>query len=67
MILASILSNDDISFLYDEYLKAEDINLFVKNTDGKFRVNRSELEMIWQAFDKVSEYNPRKKWWCDAW
>ena len=65
--MASILSNDDISFLYDEYLKAEDINLFIANTDGKFRVNRSELEMIWQAFDKVSEYNPRKKWWSDAW
>jgi len=66
-LIGSILSYDDISFLYDEYLKSEDIDLFVKNTDGKFRVNRSELEMIWQAFDKVSEYHSRKKWWCDAW
>ena len=66
-MIGSILSYDDISFLYDEYLKTEDIDLFVKNTDGKFRVNRSELEMIWQAFDKASEYHPRKKWWCDAW
>ena len=66
-MIGSILSYDDISFLYDEYLKSEDIDLFVKNTDGKFRVNRSELEMIWQAFDKVSEYHSRKKWWCDAW
>ena len=67
MMLASILSNNDISFLYDEYLKDAGIDVFIENTDGKFRVNRSELEMIWQAFDKSAEYHPRKKWWSDAW
>ena len=66
-MIGSILGYDDISFLYNEYLKAEDINLFIANTDGKFRVNRSELEMIWQAFDRVSEHNTKKKWWCDIW
>jgi len=59
----SLLTKENISELYTEYLRDSGKDLFIEKSFGRFRLSKPELEIIWMAFDKAREYHTQKRWW----